>query len=210
MMAGMGTLATAKRPGERLAAEPAGAAIVGLGRRECAAQPVHFRPLVEGGRGRLRIDAGAEAFAGPPGFLDRVAPGAAELHDLGAVDEAGAGEGDDLGLGVAPAGERGGPLPGAAEGIDLAAGLNDAAVDEPGHQRRDLAGDEGDHRFVEKREPGLGVAFADQDPTLLVQRAGDEVGVLEAPSDLASPAAVAKAPSKSPAASCFSTHGTRR
>ena len=112
------------------------------------------------------------------GLLDRIPPGATELHDLGAVHAAGAGEGDYLGLGFAPTGKRGGPLAGAAEGEDLATGQDDAAINLARHERREFAGHDRDHRLVEQREPGQ-PALAATNRALLVQRAGEKIGVVE-------------------------------
>ena len=69
------------------------------------------------------------------------------------MHQAGAGEGDDLRLRIAPLGKRGRPLPCAVECIDLLTGQDNAAIDQARHQRRELVGDDGDHRLVEKREP---------------------------------------------------------
>ena len=99
------------------------------------------------------------------------------------MHQTGAGEGDDLRLGLAPPGKRRGPLPCAVEGEDLPTGQDDAAIDQAGHQRRELVGDDGDHRLVEKREPGFDFALSDQRAPLQMQRAGHQIGVLEPRSD---------------------------
>ena len=55
-------------------------------------------------------------------LLERVRPRAVQLHDLGAVHEAPAGERHQVGLLLAPALQRSRPLPGAAQVVDLLAG----------------------------------------------------------------------------------------
>ena len=96
------------------------------------------------------------------------------------MDEAAAGERDEVLLLLAPARERDRPLLRAAQLVDLLAALDDGAVDEAGRDRRQLAGRHGDHRLVEQREAGLDVAAADAHDALLVHRDREQVGVSEA------------------------------
>ncbi len=91
-----------------------------------------------------------EPLGGPLGLLHGVRPGAVEGHDLGAVDQALAPEGDQLRLGGAPAGQRRRPLLGPAQVVDLLAGFDHGAVDDPGHHRRHLVGLDGDHGLVQQ------------------------------------------------------------
>ena len=103
------------------------------------------------------------------------------------MHEAGPGEGDDLRLRVAPPGERGCPLLRAAQGIHFLAGHDDAAVDQARHEGREFVGNDRDHCFVEECKPGIDVALLDQRAPLQMQGAGDQIGLLEAPSDRCSP-----------------------
>src|SRR5581483_6070592 len=159
----------ARKPEERTARlerppEVARLAVGLLGILELAAQPVQLGELVEGigrafGRRRQR-----KPVAGAARLLEGVLPVAAQAHHFDAVHEARAAIGHDVRLRFAPARQRGGPLAGAADVEHLVAGLEDAAVDLAGHDRRHFARRDGDHDLVER-----GDAFARQ--TELDQRA---------------------------------------
>ena len=88
----------------------------------------------------------------------------AERHDLGAMDEARAPEGHELGLRVTPAAERGGPLPRPAQIEDELTRLDHRAVDDPDDGGRCLARGDRDHRVVEQREPHRVVSEQDRRP----------------------------------------------
>ena len=83
-------------------------------------------------------------------------PGAVDAHQLGAVDEAVAAERDEFWLRIEPARQRGRPLLRATQVVQLMAGLDDRAVDDARHDRRDLAGDHRGHRLVEQRDRPAG------------------------------------------------------
>jgi hypothetical protein len=102
------------------------------------------------------------------------------LHDLGPVDQAAPGEGDEVVLLLAPAGQRGGPLLRPAQLVHVAAALDHRAVDEPRGDRRQLAGRDRHHRLVEQREPRLDLAATEAYAALLVDRDRQQVGVAEA------------------------------
>jgi hypothetical protein len=93
-----------------------------------------LRLLVAGVREGLGIGS-RQAVAGTPRLFDRFPPLAAELQDLGAVHQAGAGGRDELGLLLAPVGEGRGPLAGAVEGVDLLADHDGAALEVARHLR---------------------------------------------------------------------------
>ena len=92
----------------------------------------------------------------------RVLPRTMEAHELGAVDEAVAAERDEVRLRIEPARERGCPLLRATQVVQLVAGLDDRAVDDARHDRRDLAGDHRRHRLVEQRQTALDLVHRDQ------------------------------------------------
>ena len=154
-----------------------------LGRRELAAQPVHLRLLVECRGGGLLADP-LGTLAGALRLLDRLLPGAAQLHDLGAMHPADAGEGDHLGLLLAPLRQGGGPLAGAAERVHLLTGLDHAAIHQTRHEGRQLSRGDRDHDLVQQREPLLDLPLSDTNPALLVPGAGDQVRITAALADL--------------------------
>ncbi len=91
------------------------------------------------------------------------------------MDEAAAGEGDNVRLTLAPLRQRRRPLPRPAGLVDLLAGENDAAVDDPGRHRRQVAADCREHRLVEDGEPVGHPACPDQHVTL--RKAGQREAV---------------------------------
>ena len=128
-----------RQPRLRLDALPARLAVRLLGGGEVALQAVQLPLAVERLAGGPRSSATTRA--GLPRLGERLGPGAAHLHDLGAVDEAAAGERDEVLLLLAPARQRGGPLLRAAQLVELLAAVDHAAVDEAGGDRRQLAGE---------------------------------------------------------------------
>ena len=101
----------------RLEPELARAPVRLLGRRELALQPMDLGLLVER-RGRSSPVDALRTRAGAPRFLDRLRPVAVQLHDLRAMHLADAGEGDHVGLALAPPRQGGRPLAGAVERVD--------------------------------------------------------------------------------------------
>jgi hypothetical protein len=65
-----------------------------------------------------------QALAGASGHLQRVKPRAMQLQDLGAVNQAMAGEGHQVGMSFPPCGQRVGPLVRAAKVEHLQAGVD--------------------------------------------------------------------------------------
>ena len=68
--------------------------------------------------------------------------------------------------------------------MELLAAVDHAAVDEAGGDRRQLAGDGGQHRLVEQRETLVDAAQPDEAVALLVHGEREQVGVAEAAADL--------------------------
>ena len=160
---------------------PVRLAVCLLGGREVALEPMKLALAVE------RLADGSlvgEPGAGLARLLERFAPGAAHLHDLGAVDQAAAAEHREVRLLLAPTRHRGGPLLRAAQLVELPAAVDHAAVDEARGNRRHLAGDGGQHGLVEQRQPFLDAALPDEAVTLLVDGEREQVGVAEAAADL--------------------------
>ena len=91
------------------------------------------------------------------------------------MDEAGAGEGDELRLRLAPGGERCRPLARPVDRIDPLAAGDDGAIDDAGDHRRQLAGARRHHGLVEAGEAVGNLALADERPALKVSRQGDEI-----------------------------------
>ena len=96
---------------------------------------MHLRLLVEG-HGRGLLLGPPDALAGASSLLDRVPPGAVQLHDFRAMHQASAGKSDHLGLRLAPPRQGGGPFPGTGQRVDLLTGFDHAAIDQPRHERR--------------------------------------------------------------------------
>ena len=169
-----------RQAGLRFPPALAGAAVVALRRRKIAAQPVHLGLLVEGVGGRLPVDPPRHALRRAPGLVDRLGPRAAELHQLGAVNQAGPAERDEIGLRRAPARERGRPFARAVHHVELAAARDRGAVDEPRRHRSQAACRDGDHRLVEQREATRDLPLAQQHPSFQAARERAQVGVAEA------------------------------
>jgi hypothetical protein len=138
--------------------------------------------LVERRGGSPLVDA-LRSRAGAPRFLDRLWPGAPQLHDLCAMHLADTGEGDHIGLAFAPPRQGGRPLAGAIECICLLTGRDHAAIHQARHEGRQLSGGDRDHSLIQEREPGFDLRLLQSYPALLVAGAGDEVRVATALAD---------------------------
>ena len=121
-----------RQPRLGLPPERAGPAVRLLRRSQLAAQAPQLALPVErlGSRRSARLDALGEAHAGSLRLVERLGPRPAELHHLGAVQQALTRVGDEVGLLVAPRRQHGGPLPGAADVVYLVAAGDQAAVDD--------------------------------------------------------------------------------
>lgn len=138
----------------RLEAKLARTSICLLSRHEFSFQTIDLYLLVKRGGSSPPINA-VRTRGGAPRFFDRLWPGAQQLHDLRAMHPADANEGDHIGLALAPPRQGGRPLAGAIERIDLLAGLDDAAIYQARHERRQLSSRDHDHGLVQEREPGM-------------------------------------------------------
>jgi hypothetical protein len=144
---------------------------------------MELRPLIER---RARLPASArtgEQLARPPGLVQRVRPGAAELHDLGAMDQARAPEQHQVWLSLAPAAHRGRPLLRPPEVERLLAGLDHGTVDDASGEGRELASRDGDHHLVEQCHALGDLAEADQRLAPDQPSKRHEVGVAEPSAD---------------------------
>ncbi|MEJ7729103.1 MAG: hypothetical protein WKG00_07805 [Polyangiaceae bacterium] len=164
-------------PGLGLTAHPAGFAIRLLGRRELPSQAVHLRLLVERAAGRTLPGPTREAVARTAHLGERAPPHTRELHDLCAMHDARAGEGDQLRLGGAPLREHRGPLARAGEGVHLEAGVDDAAIDHSREHGRHVTAAGGEHGFVQQGQTDLDRSLRQERPALKVARAGGETGI---------------------------------
>jgi hypothetical protein len=106
-----------------------------------------------------------------------------QVEDLGAVDQALAGEGDHVRLLAAPGRQRGGPLVGAAPLQDFLAGVDHRAVHGAGKGWRHLAGHDRHHRLVEQHHALAHPPLPHRGAAVDAQRDRDQVGVGEAPAD---------------------------
>jgi hypothetical protein len=161
----------------------AGASIGLLGRRKLPAKAVHLRLLVER-RGGGRLVDSLRTLAGALRLLQCVLPRAVQLHDLGTMDPADPREGDHVGLFGAPAGQRSGPLAGAAECVHFLTGPDDTAVHQAHDERWQLRRRDGDHDLVQQRQPLLDPSLLQSNATLLVPGAGDQICVSAGFTDL--------------------------
>jgi hypothetical protein len=184
-----GSLAAALREPQQgearagIAPEPVGRAVGLLRRGQLAA----LAPQVAERVVRLTDHRGQEAAQvvdHAPGLGLGVAPLAARLEDLGAVDAADAHEGAGAGHRLAPAQGRLGPLARAAPVREPPAGEHEVAVDVACPSRIELVGGRAEHRLVEQRHPALHLALGDQHASLGQHAERDERRVVEAPARL--------------------------
>src|SRR5262245_13806586 len=110
-----------------IAAALAGKGIGALGVRPLAPQAMNLALLVQSVPRfhPLRPRRGAAR------FLDGLGPSAAELHDLGAMDQTRAGKGHELRLRLTPPAERHRPFPRAIERVAPLASSDRVTVDQP-------------------------------------------------------------------------------
>ena len=113
-------------------------------------------------------------------LFERSRPCPAQLHDLGAMDQATTREGDEVALAFAPPRQGGSPFLRAAQVVHVTAREDDAAVDDAGDHRRELSRGDRHHRLVEQPEPFLHSPALGENVSLLVQRERQQVGVAEA------------------------------
>jgi len=155
-----------------------------LGLRERPAQPVQLGLLVDRHAERRLAWRIREPLAGPPDLLHRIRPGAPQLHHLGPVHQALPAEGHQVRLRRTPVAQRRRPLLCAAQIKQLLAGLDHGAVDAPDHDRRHLAGLDGDHRLVQQRHALGGLPQPQQRLASASPGKRGQVAVAEAVADL--------------------------
>ena len=128
----------------------------------------------------LRVGAAGASPLGSSRLSERALPVALQLHDLGAVDQAPAAEGDQVRLPLAPLRQNRRPFPGPADLERRLTGEDHAAVDDAGDDRRQLAGRSREHRLVEQPEALARPPRLDQDVPLRVRSEAEQVAVAEA------------------------------
>ena len=145
-----------REAGLRLPAQIARLAVRLLRFLEPAEQPEHLALTVvrEPRHHAQRIEARARESC----CFERVIPGAVELQELGAMDEAAAREGDEIRLPRCPGGQRSRLLPRPTDLEHRLTGKDDAAVDETFDERRHLSRGHRDHRLVEQHQALLHAA----------------------------------------------------
>jgi hypothetical protein len=117
-------------------------------------------------------------------LLERRRPCTADGHDLRPVHEAEPVVRDHLGLLLAPLGQCGRPLAGAAYLADVSAKRGRVAVDDAGDDGRELARRNGDHGLVHQPQAAARPAESDERVALLHQADRDEIAIPEAFADL--------------------------
>ena len=136
-----------------------------LGLLDGAPQAVDL-PFLIARIGERAAIVGANAAVGAARLLDRLGPGAADLQELGAVNQAGPLKGHRPRLTLAPGGERGGPLARALDRVDALAAGDHSAIDEAGEDRRQPVRGHGQHALVEQRHAAIDLPQTDERPSL--------------------------------------------
>ena len=150
---------------------------------ELAAQAMQFGEVVKRGASGRRGSFTREDVARARDLGHRVGPLAAQLLDLGVSHETVAAIRDDLGLGVAPAAERLGPLARPRDVERFVARVECDAVDDSHVLRGQVVAGDGDHYFVEKSGPRGDFAAMNEGASLAESGQQDEVAGPEAASD---------------------------
>ncbi len=171
-----------RETGLRIPAERAALPVRLLGSSELALEPKEL-PLAVPRKARSGILRLEKALLGSPHLFQRFAPGAIELQDLRAMDEAAARERHHLRLHGPPVRERPRPFARTPHLIHLLTGKDDAAVDDPRHDRRELIRSDRNHAFVEQRETLAHPRVLDQHGTLPVNREREQIAVAKPLSD---------------------------
>ena len=166
-----------REPRLRLVTGSGGLAIPGLGLVEVTPQAVHLAlPIQCVTRGgtvhRLR-----ESCLCPLRFLQRQAPVAPQLNDLGTMDQALPCVRHHFRLLLAPFRQSLGPRLGAAQLKYVLAVGDDAAVHQARHDRGELAGRDGDHHFIHESQALLDAAQPNQRMSTLVRSKGEEIRI---------------------------------
>jgi hypothetical protein len=125
-----------------------------------------------------------QTLTGPSRFFQCVLPRAVQLHNLGAVHQASAGEGHHVGLLLAPPCQGSGPLLGAARLVELLTIRDHAAIDETRDDGRQVPRGDRDHGLVQQPETLLDTPLPDQRVALLMYGEGEQVCIAESLGDL--------------------------
>ena len=175
-----------RQPRLRIAAALAGQRIGLLGFRQLAAEAMDLALLVE------RVAGARRPSSAPVGSMRARASSKASGHAPPScrISERWirhcSGERHELRLSLAPSAERSRPFARAIERVALLAGRDDAAVDQPGDERRELAARRGHHRLVEERQAFREPTVPDQRASLEVPAERAQVAVAVAIADLGS------------------------
>jgi hypothetical protein len=92
----------------------------------------------------------------------RFGPSPLQLHELASMDQAVPAIGDEVGLGVAPAGQCGRPLPGPLQIEEFRTAGDHRAVGDSGIHPGHLAGGDADHTLVQQGHAGGTLALQEQ------------------------------------------------
>ena len=145
-----------------------------LGGLVLAAEPVQLAALVPRVAHRRRpVEPGARGLRRG----GRLRPRTPHPQHLGAVDQALAAVGDEVGVGVAPRAQREDPLLGAGDLEQPLAGDDRSAGDQPRGLRRERVGLDGDHGLVHEGDAAVPVAELDQRLATTEPADGGHVGV---------------------------------
>jgi hypothetical protein len=166
-----------RKAGQRLAAVLTARGVRGFGFGVFAAQAMDLGLLIQRIRREARVIGERHALARRARGRDRLGPLAAELHQLGAVHEARAGEALQLRLRIAPRGQRGRPLARAVERVDAGQRRDHVAVDQAGHGRRQLVRRRLQHDVVEHRQARLQVRAPQEHARMQGARERDQVAL---------------------------------
>ena len=116
-------------------------------------------------------------------LLEGRLPASLQLHDLRPMDQADAGVGHHVGLTLAPEREGGGPFPGAAQLVHALTDRDRVAVEDAGHDRRELAARDRGHALVHEPEPLSGSSELEERVTQVHDAQRDQVAIAEALAD---------------------------
>ena len=167
----------------RLVSAPARVPVIVLGDAELALQAMELPLPVEGlGGGRL-VHRQRAALTRPARLFQRLGPRTVQLHDLGPMNQTGAGEADHVGLLLAPARQGRRPLLGAPRLVRGLTARDHAAIDETVDDRRQLARGDRNHGLVQQPETLHNPPLLDQQDALGLSRQGEQVRIAEALAD---------------------------
>jgi hypothetical protein len=147
---------------------------------ELPLEATDLRLLVEGLARPELVHVLFETLASSLRLVERVLPGTLDLHDLGAMHQAPAGERHHVRLPRAPVRQGGRPLLGATQRVHLLTKRDHRAVDQARDDGRQLPRGDRDHGLVQQPETLLDPPLFDQRAALLLHRKGEQVSIAEA------------------------------